>query len=85
MKKVESKDAIVRTMLHDHETETTHLSYQAWSYVSMIRDCNEDVRKYRILLQVCVCLHNYHLHELDDLTPESYEYVTEKEGVLTHV
>lgn len=83
MKKVESKEAIVRTMLHGHETETTHPSYQAWSYVSMIRDYNEDVRKYRILLQPCAYLHNYRLHEPDDLTAGCYEYYVDKAPVFT--
>ena len=83
LEKVESKDAVVRTNLHGHMVETTHPSYQAWSYVSMIRDYNEDVRKYKILLQPCAYLHNYRLQENDDLTAECYDYYVEQAPVFT--
>lgn len=83
VEKVESKDAIVKTQLHGRLTETSHPSYQAWSYVSLIEDYNEDVRKYRIHLQPCAYLHNYRLHEQDDLTDSCYEYYMEKAPVFT--
>lgn len=63
--------------------ETTHPSYQAWSYVSMIEDYNEDVRKYKIKLKPCAYLHNYRLQENDDLTHGCYEYYIEKAPVFT--
>ncbi len=83
LEKVESKDAVVLTNLHGHQVETTHPSYQAWSYVSMIRDYNEDVRKYKIFLQPCAYLHNYRLQENDDLTAECYDYYVEQAPVFT--
>lgn len=83
VEKVESKDAIVKTQLQGRLTETSHPSYQAWSYVSLIEDYNEDVRKYRIHLQPCAYLHNYRLHEQDDLTDSCYEYYMEKAPVFT--
>ena len=83
LEKVESKDAVVLTNLHGHMVETTHPSYQAWSYVSMIRDYNEDVRKYKIFLQPCAYLHNYRLQENDDLTAECYDYYVEQAPVFT--
>lgn len=55
---VQEKDAIVRTRLQGRMVETTHPSYQAWSYVSMIRDYNEDVRKFDVNLKPCAYLHN---------------------------
>lgn len=83
LKKVESKEAIVQTHLQGRMVETTHPSYQAWSYVSMIEDYNEDVRKYKINLKSCAYLHNYRLHEPDDLTDQSYEYYIDKAPVFT--
>lgn len=83
VEKVESKDAIVKTQLQGRLTETSHPSYQAWSYVSLIEDYNEDVHKYRIHLQPCAYLHNYRLHEQDDLTDSCYEYYMEKAPVFT--
>ena len=83
VEKVESKDAIVKTQLQGRLTETNHPSYQAWSYVSLIEDYNEDVRKYRIHLQPCAYLHNYRLQEQDDLTDSCYEYYMEKAPVFT--
>lgn len=83
LKKVETKEAIVKTHLQGRMVETTHPSYQAWSYVSMIKDYNEDVRKYKIKLKPCAYLHNYRLQENDDLTDGCYEYYIEKAPVFT--
>ncbi len=83
VEKVETKDAIVKTQLQGRLIETSHPSYQAWSYVSLIKDYNEDVQKYRIFLQPCTYLHNYRLHEKDDLVAPCYEYYMEKAPVFT--
>ena len=83
MEKVESKEAIVKTNLHGRNVETIHPSYQVWSYVSMIEDYNEDVRKYKINLKPCAYLHNYRLKENDDLVDECYEYYIDKAPVFT--
>lgn len=52
------KDAIVSTYLGKGLVETTHPSYQAWSYASLIYDFNETVRSDAIGLQPCAYLHN---------------------------
>lgn len=83
MEKVESKEAIVKTNLHGRNVETIHPSYQAWSYVNMIEDYNEDVRRYKINLKPCAYLHNYRLKENDDLVDECYEYYIDKAPVFT--
>lgn len=83
LEKVDSKEAVVKTHLQGRMVETTHPSYQAWSYVSMIEDYNEDVRKYKINLQPCAYLHNYRLQEHDDLTDLCYEYYIDKAPVFT--
>lgn len=81
--KVKGKEAIVKTNLQGRSIETTHPSYQAWSYVSMIKDYNEDVRKYKINLKPCAYLHNYRLQPNDDLTDAYYEYYIDKAPLFT--
>lgn len=81
--KVKGKEAIVKTNLQGRSIETTHPSYQAWSYVSMIKDYNEDVRKYKINLKPCAYLHNYRLQPNDDLTDACYEYYIDKAPLFT--
>ena len=82
-RKVEIKEAIVKTQLQGRFVETTHPSYQAWSYVSMIEDYNEDVRKYKIDLKPCAYLHNYKLENNDDLIDSCYDYYIKKAPVFT--
>lgn len=43
VEKVEGKEAIVKTPMRHGMVETTHPSYQAWSYASLIEDYNENV------------------------------------------
>ncbi|MDD7281917.1 DUF2075 domain-containing protein [Floccifex sp.] len=83
IEKVETKEAIVKTRLQGRLVETTHPSYQAWSYVSMIEDYNADVRKYNINLQPCSYLHNYRLSDNDDLIDDCYKYYIDKAPVFT--
>lgn len=83
LEKVESKEAIVKTRLQGRLVETTHPSYQAWSYVSMIQDYNEDVRKYKIDLKPCAYLHNYRLKQDDDLVNSCYQYYIQQAPVFT--
>lgn len=83
VEKVETKEAIVKTQLQGRLVETTHPSYQAWSYVSMIEDYNEDVRKYKIDLKPCAYLHNYKLENNDDLIDSCYDYYIKKAPVFT--
>src|SRR5690554_3338341 len=59
IEKVEGKDGIVSTYLGRGIHETTHPSYQAWSYAAMITDYNETVQKDKIRLYPCAYLHNY--------------------------
>lgn len=83
VEKIETKEAIVKTQLQGRLVETTHPSYQAWSYVSMIEDYNEDVRKYKIDLKPCAYLHNYKLENNDDLIDSCYDYYIKKAPVFT--
>lgn len=70
---VTSKDSIVRTPFRGRLTETTHPSYQAWSYARVLEDYNEAVRESQIGLEPCAYLHNYvRLKESDPLFDPLY-------------
>ncbi|MDQ3048133.1 MAG: DUF2075 domain-containing protein [Bacteroidota bacterium] len=60
---ITEKDGIVRTALGKGLHETSHPSYQAWSYAALMQDYNEAVRDGDIGLNPCAYLHNY----VDDL------------------
>jgi DUF2075 family protein len=71
--KATSRDGIVNTVLGGGRRDTSHPSYQAWSYAQMIENYNEAVREAEIVLLPCAYLHNYHplLHG-DPLMDERY-------------
>ena len=71
--KVEGKDGIVKTILGGGLRETTHPSYQVWSYASLIKNFNETVDEEDIGLYPCAYLHNYDFSDDDPLTDEIYE------------
>lgn len=53
------KDGVVITRFEHGEQETTHPSYQAWSYSAMLRDYNSAIQDGEISLHPCAYLHNY--------------------------
>lgn len=53
------KDATVRTILGGNLVETTHPSYQVWSYAALLQGFNEAVTTASINLHPCAYLHNY--------------------------
>lgn len=55
---VTGKDAVVTTRLGGAIHETTHPSYQAWSYAQLLRDFNAAVETQSIRLWPCAYLHN---------------------------
>lgn len=71
--KVDGKDAIVKTYLGGGIRETTHPSYQAWSYACLLKDFNETVEDENLPLYPCAYLHNYHFTDNDPLKDEKYE------------
>ncbi|MFS0689943.1 DUF2075 domain-containing protein [Sporosarcina sp. 179-K 8C2 HS] len=83
VEKVTSRDAIVRTYLGKANRETTHPSYQAWSYAALIEDFNENVQEKEIQLKPCAYLHNYRKTEDDPLTDVHYQDHLEKAPVFT--
>lgn len=54
-----NKDGIVKTFLGKSEHETSHPSYQAWSYATLLNDFSEVVYTEKIPLSPCAFLHNY--------------------------
>jgi hypothetical protein len=53
-----SKDGIVETFLAGTMRETSHPSYQAWSYAALLEDFNVTVREAPVVLAPCAYLHN---------------------------
>lgn len=78
VQKVEGKDGVVRTVLGGGLRETTHPSYQVWSYASLIKNFNQTVDEDEIGLYPCAYLHNYDFGEDDPLTDEIYRHYYEE-------
>ena len=53
------KDAVVKTRFQHGVAETSHPSYQAWSYCELLNQLNETVYNEDIKLNPCAYLHNY--------------------------
>ena len=53
------KDAVVTTRLSGSLVETSHPSYQAWSYAALLQGFNEAVYSGGIQLRPCAYLHNF--------------------------
>ena len=73
---VSGKDGVVRTFINGGDHETTHPSYQAWSYAMAISDFNADVQDHDVILQPCACLHNYLERIPDPLLDPIYDQYT---------
>lgn len=74
--KATEKDAIVKTFLGKGIVETTHPSYQAWSYKELLEGFNEAVYTKGIHLHPCAYLHN--CTNADDLKAPFYTYHIER-------
>lgn len=83
VEKLEGKEAIVKTVINRGLHETTHPSYQAWSYAALIKDYNENAQKEDIKLYPCTYLHNYLNQGANDpLTDPIYEYYIKEAPVF---
>jgi len=51
-------DGLVRTRFAEGEANTSHPSYQSWSYAELLRGFNETVDQDQVPLQPCAYLHN---------------------------
>lgn len=54
-----NKDGVVATRFKHGVKETSHPSYQAWSYKCLLEDYNQTVQEESIKLVPCAYLHNY--------------------------
>jgi uncharacterized protein len=70
--KVCNKDGIVETYLNKTQRETTHPSYQAWTYATLIREYNENIRNDDIDIIPSAFLHNYKAAVVEDLLDEQF-------------
>lgn len=57
--KLSQKSGVIQTRFQHGERETTHPSYQAWSYAYMLQNYNETICEQNICLSPCAFLHNY--------------------------
>ena len=81
--KLDGMDGTVITMLNGHDRPTTHPSYQALGYASLIEDYNEAVQVHRIELHPCAYLHNYVISESNnDVVDPMYHYYTDQAPVF---
>ncbi|WP_127023555.1 DUF2075 domain-containing protein [Flagellimonas beolgyonensis] len=71
-----SKDGIVKTRFQFGESETSHPSYQAWSYAALLSSFNATVDEESIALYPCAYLHNYTPD--NNITSDFYSFYTEK-------
>lgn len=53
------KDGVIKTVIGGGLRETSHPSYQAWSYSRLLEDFSEVVYSEKISLKPCAFLHNY--------------------------
>ncbi|AOV07374.1 DUF2075 domain-containing protein [Sporosarcina ureilytica] len=82
VEKITSRDALVKTYLGGGIRETTHPSYQAWSYAALIEDFNVNVQEQEIKLKPCAYLHNYRKTEEDPLTDVHYQEHLDKAPIF---
>lgn len=67
-----TKDGLVKTRFQHGNTETSHPSYQVWSYASLLTGFNEAVYMGSIQLQPCAYLHNYTESESDPVITNAF-------------
>ncbi|MCZ8131673.1 MAG: DUF2075 domain-containing protein [Steroidobacteraceae bacterium] len=69
-------DGVVRTRFANGEADTSHPSYQSWSYAELLRNFNATVDEADVPLQPCAYLHN--CGDGADLRHEFYAYYVER-------
>ncbi|WP_182859123.1 hypothetical protein [Flagellimonas aequoris] len=77
---ITQKDGIVSTRFQYGTSETSHPSYQAWSYAALLTAFNSTVDEESIALYPCAYLHNYRPD--DNITNSLYAYYLEKAPVF---
>ncbi len=75
-----NKDGVVNTRFEHGPSDTSHPSYQAWSYAALLHSFNATVEEEKIRLHPCSYLHNYYPDNV--ITHEFYQYYIEKAPVF---
>lgn len=70
------KDGIILTRFQHGLAETSHPSYQVWSYTQLLENFNQTIAEENINLYPCVYLHNYQKDGIVD--NEFYDYYINK-------
>jgi len=83
VEKVEGKDGIVKTPLGKGLHETTHPSYQVWSYYCLLKDFNETIQLENMQLHPCAYLHNLVFELNKDINDKIYSYYIDKAPIYT--
>lgn len=82
------KPDLVVTRFEHGEAETSHPSYQAWSYAFLLENYNSEVQKRDIHLHPCAYLHNYQPDNVikdaryDDYTSKAPVFLKNDAGAL---
>lgn len=76
------KEGLVRTVINNGVRETTHPSYQAYSYKKYLRDMNSAVYLGNIRAVSCAYLHNYRKKINEPLLDDQYREITEDTPVF---
>ena len=79
---VAGKEDIVKTYLGGSLQETTHPSYQAWSYAKILQDYNKTVQEENINIYPCAYMHNYIAEENDPILDENRFMVIKESPVF---
>ncbi|MBN2121543.1 DUF2075 domain-containing protein [Candidatus Micrarchaeota archaeon] len=80
---VSDKDGIIRTPLGRGFHETTHPSYQAWSYYHLINDFNETVQEGLVGIFPCAYLHNLNRSNYPEIEDDVYKVYIEQAPIYT--
>mgnify|MGYP002761410441 CR=1 FL=1 len=75
---VQGGDGVVKTWVGQGLRETTHPSYQAWSYREFLRDFNKPLQDGDVAVEPCAYLHNFEPAYADVLTRGEYERYVEE-------
>ncbi len=79
---VESKDGVVETYIGGDIRETTHPSYQAWSYTEFLQDFNVQMQETPINLHPVAYLHNYEQQYRSEIENDHYAPYTEEAPIF---
>jgi DUF2075 family protein len=77
-------ESSVKTFLGGAKRNTTHPSYQVWSYTELLKNSNLNIKSKDIKLMPCAYLHNYRRTEENDaIFDDKFNYYLSKAPVFT--